>query len=56
MNLRNDIRQNIQLELDFSSEPAGEARKAGSEETKPFQAVHGPESPGEHESVDGGGM
>ena len=32
MNLKSEKRQNIQLELDFSSWPAGEAREAGREE------------------------
>ena len=45
MDLRNDKRQNIQGELDFSSAPAGEAREAGREETESLPAVHGPESP-----------
>jgi RNA-directed DNA polymerase len=45
MNLRSNTRQNIQMELDFHSEPAGEARKAGKEETESLPAVHGPESP-----------
>src|SRR5579862_9150912 len=45
MDLENDKRQNIQTELDFSSELAGEARKAGREETESFPVVHGPESP-----------
>jgi len=45
MDLENDKRQNIQTELDFSSELAGEARKAGKEETESFPVVHGPESP-----------
>ena len=45
MNLRNDKRQNIQMELDFSSAPAGEARGAGREETESRPAVNEPESP-----------
>src|ERR1700732_933645 len=45
MNLRNDRPQNIQGELDFSTEPRGEARQAGREETESFPAVQGPESP-----------
>src|SRR6202171_2931708 len=45
MNLRNDRRQNIQGELDFSSSPAGEAREAGREGTESFPVMHGPESP-----------
>ncbi len=46
MNLRSDNeRQNIQLELDFSSAPAGEARDTGREETEAPPAVNEPESP-----------
>jgi RNA-directed DNA polymerase len=45
MNLRNDMRQNVQRKLDFPSEPTGEAREAGREETESRQAVHGPKSP-----------
>ena len=39
------MRQNVQAELDFSSEPAGEAREAGREEAESLPAVHVPESP-----------
>src|ERR1700674_2867048 len=45
MNLRNDTRQNVQGELDFSSTPVGEAQQAGREEVESFQAVHATESP-----------
>ena len=45
MSLRNDKRQNIQFELDLSSQPMGEARQAGGEEPESFPAVNGPESP-----------
>jgi len=45
MNLRSDERQNIQMELNFSSEPVGEAREAGSEETESLRTVNGSESP-----------
>jgi RNA-directed DNA polymerase len=45
MNLRSDMRQNIQTELDFSSTPAGEAREAGREETESSPVVREPESP-----------
>ena len=46
MHLGNDMRQNIQIELDFSSAPPGETRgQAGREETESLPAVHGPESP-----------
>src|SRR5271165_4750636 len=45
MNLRSDKRQNIQIELDFPSPPAGEACEAKREETESLSAVHDPESP-----------
>jgi RNA-directed DNA polymerase len=45
MDLRSDMRQNVQGQLDFSSPPAGEAREAGREGAELFPAVHGPESP-----------
>ena len=45
MNLKDDQQQNIQIELDFSVIPTGEAREAGREGTESFPAVHGPESP-----------
>jgi len=45
MDLKRDKRQNIQLELDFSSLPAGEARTAGREETESRGAAHGTENP-----------
>ena len=45
MNLRSDKRQHIQLELDFSSLPAGEAREAGREEIESFSTAHDTESP-----------
>jgi RNA-directed DNA polymerase len=45
MDLRSDMRQNVQGQLDFSSPSAGEAREAGREGTESFPAVHGPESP-----------
>ncbi len=45
MNLRNDELQNVQMELDFHSEPKGEARQAGREETESLPAMHEPESP-----------
>src|SRR5712692_160669 len=45
MSLRNDKRQNIQFELDFSCKPTGEAWKADGEETESFPTVKGPESP-----------
>src|SRR5271167_2318317 len=45
MDLRSDMRQNVQGQLDFSSPLAGEAREAGREGTESFPAVHEPESP-----------
>src|SRR6266481_593114 len=46
MHLRNDMRQkNTQKNLDFSSTPTGEARKAGGEVTESFSAKHAPENP-----------
>src|SRR5450631_2218267 len=45
MDLRSDKQQNIQLELDFSSTPAGEAREAGREETESRLTAHDTESP-----------
>jgi len=44
MNLRSDQRQNIQMELNFSSEPVGEARETRREETEPLQTVNASES------------
>src|SRR5256885_8249158 len=45
MNLKDDQQQNIQIELDFSSAPTGEARKAGREETESSRAMSGTENP-----------
>ena len=45
MNLKDDRRQNIQLELDFSSALTGETRPAGSEETELPSTAHELESP-----------
>jgi RNA-directed DNA polymerase len=45
MNLRSDKRQNIQMELDFSSKPAGEACEARREVTESRPTVNEPESP-----------
>src|ERR1700689_4835034 len=45
MNLRDDKQQNIQLELDFSSAPTGEARTAEREETESSRATNGTENP-----------
>ena len=45
MNLKDDKQQNIQIELDFSSAPTGEARAAGREETESSGAMNGTENP-----------
>src|SRR6516162_2355621 len=45
MNLESDKWLNIQLRLDFSSAPTGEARQAGREDTESLSAVHEPERP-----------
>jgi len=45
VSLQDDKQQNIQLELDFSSAPTGEAREAGREETEPPGTTHGTENP-----------
>jgi RNA-directed DNA polymerase len=45
MDLKNDKRQNIQMELDFSPSSAGEAREAGREETESLLVAHDVESP-----------
>src|SRR2546423_2411647 len=45
MNLKSDTRQNIQLELDFSSSRAGEARETGREEIESLSTAQDTESP-----------
>ena len=45
MNLESDKRLNIQLRLDFSSPPTGEARQAGREDIESPSAVNEPERP-----------
>ena len=50
MSLKDDKQQNIQIELDFSSTPAGEAREAGREGTESSGAAGEPES----HAIDGG--
>src|ERR1039458_6542391 len=45
MNLRSDMQQNIQIELNFSVTPAGEAGEAGREETESLLTMHAPERP-----------
>ena len=50
MNLESDKRLNIQLRLDFSSAPTGEARQALREDIESLSAVSDPERPSQHES------
>ena len=45
MSLRDDKQQHIQIELDFSSTPTGEAREAGREETESSRTANGSERP-----------
>ncbi len=45
MNLESDKRLNIQLRLDFSSTPTGEARQALREDIKSLSVVFEPERP-----------
>jgi RNA-directed DNA polymerase len=45
MGLKDDKRQNIQIELDFSSARTGEARRAGREGTESSGATSGTENP-----------
>ena len=45
MNLRSNKQQNIQMELDFSSKPVGEARESRREVTESRPTVNEPESP-----------
>jgi RNA-directed DNA polymerase len=45
MNLESDKRLNIQLRLDFSSAPTGEARQAGREDIELLSAANEPERP-----------
>jgi RNA-directed DNA polymerase len=47
MDLKNDKRRNIQLELDFSPSSAGEARETEREETESLLVAHDIESPAE---------
>src|SRR5947207_811617 len=44
MSLSDDMRQNIQSNLDFSSPPTGEARKAGREGSESLRTTSAPES------------
>src|SRR6516164_6189301 len=45
MNLESDKRLNIQLRLDFSSAPTGEARQAGREDIESLSAANDSERP-----------
>jgi hypothetical protein len=45
MNLNNDMRQNIQGNLDFPSLQTGEPQKAGREGSESLRAMSEPESP-----------
>jgi RNA-directed DNA polymerase len=45
MNLESDKRLNIQLRLDFSSAPTGEARQALWEDIESLSVVYEPERP-----------
>ena len=45
MNLKSDKRLNIQLRLDFSSAPTGEARQAGREDIESLSVTNEPERP-----------
>src|SRR5664280_568912 len=45
MSLNNDMRQNIQRNLDFSSSPTGEAQRVGREESESLRTTSVPESP-----------
>src|SRR5712672_1924443 len=45
MNLESDKRLNIQLRLDFSSAPTGEARQAGREDIESLSVISEPERP-----------
>jgi RNA-directed DNA polymerase len=45
MSLKDDEQQNIQMQLDFSTAPRGEAREAGREGTEASGAMKGTESP-----------
>ena len=45
MSLNNDMRQNIQSNLDFSCSPTGEARKTGGEGSESLRTTSAPESP-----------
>ena len=44
MSLKDDKQQNIQIELDFSSAPTGEARETGREATESSPVVMTPKA------------
>jgi hypothetical protein len=44
MSFRGDMQQNIQIELNFSSTPAGEACEASREETESLPTMNDPQS------------
>ncbi len=56
MNLESEKRQNIQLKLDFSSTPRGEARQAGREDIESLSVVSEPEGPANTRRYHGGNM
>jgi len=51
MNLESDKRLNIQLRLDFSSTPTGEARQAGREDIESLSVVSEPERPADTSGI-----
>ena len=51
MNLESDKRLNIQLRLDFSTPPTGEARQAEREDIKSPSAVNEPERPADASQI-----
>src|SRR6266851_712802 len=53
MNLESDKRLNIQLRLDFSSAPKGEARQAGGEDIESLLAANEPERPADTRRIIG---
>ena len=55
MNPESDKRLNIQLSMDFSSSPTGEARKAEREDIESLSVVNEPNAR-QHEPNHGGGM
>src|ERR1700737_463683 len=51
MNLESDKRLNIQLRLDFSSAPTGEARQAGGEDIESLSVTNEPERPADKRRI-----